>query len=261
MKKLTGVNRYLSVGVEANWIEAYSHDQGFEPGNRKTDSMFSFMSDAGIVKKKQITPVGEIVFSYDMDAELPWAIMLCNLAYSSQYGWYIKNIPFSERTTLETVSMRLQQEEVTEKAIGEFWNGFKVILDTTKPLNSIGFGMPEIEEKVTKTGDVKKKLLSIYRFPWANPDERVILYSLYKFAEACGNYKQFTLTRLLDTSIESDGVSPTQIFGLNRESMEKVLNGLTFNYPELIEARFTLGLDSITLKSDKNADEILNELF
>ena len=43
--------------------------------------------------------------------------------------------------------------------------------------------------------------------------------------------------------------------------MEKVLNGLTFNYPELIEARFTLGLDSITLKSDKNADEILNELF
>ena len=27
----------------------------------------------------------------------------------------------------------------------------------------------------------------------------MILYALYKFAEACGNYKQFTLTRLLDT--------------------------------------------------------------
>ena len=43
--------------------------------------------------------------------------------------------------------------------------------------------------------------------------------------------------------------------------MEKILNGLTFNYPDLIEARFTLGLDSITLKSDKSANEILNELF
>ena len=43
--------------------------------------------------------------------------------------------------------------------------------------------------------------------------------------------------------------------------MEKILNGLTFNYPDLIEARFTLGLDNITLKSDKSANEVLNELF
>ena len=89
----------------------------------------------------------------------------------------------------------------------------------------------------------------------------MILYALYKFAEACGNYRQFTLTRLLDTSVESAGISPTQIFGLNRETMEKILNGLTFNYSDLIEARFTLGLDNITLKSDKTANEILNELF
>ena len=34
-----------------------------------------------------------------------------------------------------------------------------------------------------------------------------------------------------------------------------------FNYSDLIEARFTLGLDNITLKSDKTANEILNELF
>lgn len=261
MKKLTGINKYLSVGIDANWIENYSQDHNFEPGNRKTDVMFGFMSDAGVVKKKQVTPVGEVVFRYDMGDELPWAIMLCNLAYTSQYGWYIKNIPFFENISSESVALRLQQENITNKAIGEFWNGFKVILDTTKPLNSIGFGTPKIEEKMTKTGDVKKKLISIYRTSWSNPDERVILYSLYKFSEACGNYKQFTLTRLLDTSIESDGVSPTQIFGLDRETMEKILNGLTFNYPDLIEARFTLGLDNITLKSDKSADEILNELF
>ena len=99
------------------------------------------------------------------------------------------------------------------------------------------------------------------RGSWKNPDEKVILYALYKFAEACGNYRQYTLTRLLDTSVESAGISPIQIFGLNRETMEKILNGLTFNYPDLIEARFTLGLDNITLKSDKTANEILNELF
>ena len=117
------------------------------------------------------------------------------------------------------------------------------------------------EEKITKTGDVKKKMLSFYRSPWAEPDEKVILYSLYKFAEACGNRRQFTLTELLDDAIERDGISPTLIFGLDRDVMEKVLNALTFNYPDYIEARFTLGLDNITLKSELSAAEILNELI
>ncbi|MBP3458815.1 MAG: phosphoadenosine phosphosulfate reductase family protein [Lachnospiraceae bacterium] len=261
MKKLTGINKYLSVGVDANWIEEYAKDNSFEPGNRKTDVMFGFLSDAELVKKKQITSIGKVVFRYELDDVLPWAIMLCNLAYSSQFGWFIKNIPFFDTVTLESVELRLKQEDVTDKAVGEFWNGFKAILGTTKPLNEIGFGIPEIEEKVTKTGDVKKKMLSFYRLPWENPDERVILYSLYKFAEECGNRKQFDLTELMDDSIERGGVSPTLIFGLDRDTMEKVLNGLTFNYPDLIEARFTHGLDNITLKSDMSAAEIFNELF
>ena len=261
MKKLTGINKYLSVGVDASWIEAYTHDNTYEPGNRKTDVMFSFLSDAGVLKKKQITPFGEVVFGYDLDSELPWALMLCNLVYTPQFGWYIKNVPFYETFTVESAGLRLKQDDVSDKAVGEFWNVFKVILDTTKPFNSIGLGIPEIEEKATRTGDVKKKMLSLTRIPWQNPDERVILYSLYKFADACGDYKQLTLSRLLDHEIESDGMSPTQIFGLDRETMEKILNGLTFNYPDLIEARFTLGLDNITLKSDLKPEEILNELF
>ena len=261
MKKLTGINKYLSVGVDATWIEEYVKDKEYEPGNRKTDVMFGFLSDAELVKKKQITPVGEAVFRYELDDCLPWAIMLCNLAYTSQFGWYIKNIPFYDTITIETVELRLKQEEVSDKAIGEFWNGFKTILDSTKPFNKIGFGIPDIEEKITKTGDVKKKMLSFYRSPWAEPDEKVILYSLYKFAEACGNRRQFTLTELLDDAIERDGISPTLIFGLDRDVMEKVLNALTFNYPDYIEARFTLGLDNITLKSELSAAEILNELI
>ncbi len=57
----------------------------------------------------------------------------------------------------------------------------------------------------------KNKAVALYRTEWKSPDDRVILYSLYKFSEICENYKQFTLTRLLDTSVESTGISPTQI--------------------------------------------------
>lgn len=72
-----------------------------------------------------------------------------------------------------------------------------------------------------------------------------------------GNYYQFSLTRLLNHNIDSDGISPTEIFGLDRTKMEKILNGLTFNYPEFIDASFSLGLDNITLRSDKKSPDVL----
>ena len=97
----------------------------------------------------------------------------------------------------------------------------------------------------------------MYRASWDNPEPLVILYSLYKYAEACGNYYQFTLTRLLDTKIDSDGVSPTQIFGLDKDKMERILKGLSVNYPEFINASFSLDLDNITLRNDKNSQDVL----
>ena len=101
-------------------------------------------------------------------------------------------------------------------------------------------------------------MISIMRMPWQNPNPLVILYSLYKFAEACGDYYQFTLSRLLNYDIDSDGISPTKIFGLDCNQMEKILNGLTINYPDFINASFTLDLDNITLNSEKTSQDVLS---
>ena len=83
-------------------------------------------------------------------------------------------------------------------------------------------------------------------------------YEVFKFAEACGDYYQFTLSRLLNHDIDSDGVSPTEIFGLERDQMEKILNGLSINYPDFINASFTLDLDNITLNSEKTSADVLS---
>ena len=144
-----------------------------------------------------------------------------------------------------------------KKARGEFWNGFKTILDTNTSFKEIGFGLPEIDAKENKNGEIKKSMKSILRFPWKSPDPVVILYSLYKFAEACGGYYQFTLNRLLDFDVESDGISPAQIFGLDRSVMEKLLTGLSINHPDFITAQFNLDLDTITLNADKTSADIL----
>ena len=61
----------------------------------------------------------------------------------------------------------------------------------------------------------------------------------------------------MDASIERGGISPTEIFGLSGETMEKLLNGLSINHPEFITCSFKMDLDSITLRSDKTSDDVL----
>ena len=65
------------------------------------------------------------------------------------------------------------------------------------------------------------------------------------------------MSRLLDFDVESDGVSPAQIFGLDRKEMENLLTGLNINHPDFITAQFNLDLDTITLNADKTSADVL----
>ena len=258
MKSLKGINKYLSVGVDAEWINSFIDDNSFEPGNRKTDVMYGFMTDAGIVAKRKLTSFGELITRMGTSDANSWALILCNLAYTPAFQWYIKNIPFNETYYERQLDIDMG-EDTTKKAKSEFWNGFKTILDTNEAFKEIGLGIPDITVKQTTAGE-KKSMNSLVRQPWQDPDPRVILYSLYKFAEACGDYYHFTLRRLLDHDVDSAGISPTQIFGTDSDSMQQILIGLSINYPEFINASFTLDLDKIDLVNTKSSSDVL-ELF
>ena len=258
MKSLKGINKYLSVGVDAEWINSFIDDNSFEPGNRKTDVMYGFMTDAVIVAKRKLTSFGELITRMGTSDANSWALMLCNLAYTPAFQWYIKNIPFNETYYERQLDIDMG-EDTTKKAKSEFWNGFKTILDTNEAFKEIGLGIPDITVKQTTAGE-KKSMNSLVRQPWQDPDPRVILYSLYKFAEACGDYYHFTLRRLLDHDVDSAGISPTQIFGTDSDSMQQILIGLSINYPEFINASFTLDLDKIDLVNTKSSSDVL-ELF
>lgn len=258
MKSLKGINKYLSVGVDAEWINSFIDDNSFEPGNRKTDVMYGFMTDAGIVAKRKLTSFGELITRMGTSDANSWALMLCNLAYTPAFQWYIKNIPFNKTYYERQLDIDMG-EDTTKKAKSEFWNGFKTILDTNEAFKEIGLGIPDITVKQTTAGE-KKSMNSLVRQPWQDPDPRVILYSLYKFAVACGDYYHFTLRRLLDHDVDSAGISPTQIFGTDSDSMQQILIGLSINYPEFINASFTLDLDKIDLVNTKSSSDVL-ELF
>ncbi len=267
--KVSGINRYGNMGVEYDWVKQYLklkdlfwESKDNDLGSKKIEYLNKFLMDCGLsVKEKRgnkyssISKFGEKIVDIGIESSIAWALIAVNWSYSSQFGWWVKNINFNNTYSPEAIYAMLD-DSISQTVRGHIVSAFKNIFISIKPLGEdLRFGVCNYEEKRGR------KLISVVRYLWANPDEKVILYSLYKFAEECGNRKQFTLTELLDDSIERKGISPTRIFGLDRNVMEKILNGLTFNYPELIEARFTLGLDNITLKSNYSSVELLDKLF
>lgn len=217
----------------------------------KVEFFTTFLKHADLLDEGKLTKCAKIVDKYGLDDEMSWALMLVNLSYTPEVNWFIKNIEFNEILNKQYVISKLLENEncTNERAANDIFRSYSRLMNLK--FNMVGMGTMDMSDK---------KNPEIFRTPWYEPDSRVILYSLYKFAEACENYYQFSLTRLLNHEIESDGISPTEIFGLDRVTMEKILQGLSINYPDFITVSFTLDLDNINLKNDKTSVDVL-ELF
>ena len=281
-RMVKGLGKYFSFGVKGNWVKTYFKYKGSEQfwdsdgegevANKKKDAFLNFVKDAGFIApnrtvghdkytKFDITDFGKVVFSLGFDSEAAWGLMLSNLVYAPDFNWYVKNIPENSVVTPDQMKMLLEPfMENDAKGLGKrnVVDAFKIILITTPLGSTLGLGNCDYVKKITSTGNETYTLNSLTRTAWEYPEPLVILYSLYKFAEACDGYYQFTLTRLLNHDIDSDGVSPTEIFGIDRDKMEKILNGLSVNYPEFINCSFTIDLDNISLRSDKTSADVLS---
>lgn len=280
-KKMKGLDRYFSFGIRKNWMDLYFQDKGAEEfwltdghgfvANKKKDAFLNFLKDSGLViynkancgdkyTKNEPSDLATVLFNYGTDSDITWAMMLCNLVYTPEFNWFVKNIIPHEMITPDQMKYMLNDVmENDTKSLGKrnVSDAFKILLTKTPFGEIIGLGRCDFEEKINASGNEIITLKSFYRDTWNNPNPEVILYSLYKFAEKCGDYYQFTLNRLLDHSIDSDGVSPTEIFNLDRTSMEKILTGLNINHPDYITAQFNLDLDTITLNADKTSNDVL----
>lgn len=256
-KKMGSIDRYTNFGIEYDWVKEYFEKkndfwENHNLGSKKVDVLKNFLKDAGITEKNLITEFGLLVSSMGVDDPSTWGLLLSNLAYTPEFNWWIKNIELNSYVDSNLIISMLDSS-LTDNTKDHIASAFKNTFISIKPLSEeIGLGICDYEVK-----NGKRKLNSIIRTSWAEPDPKVILYSLYKFAENCENYYQFSLTRLLNHSIESDGISPTEIFGLSRETMEQILQGLAINYPEYISVSFTLDLDNINLKNNITSNDVL----
>ncbi len=258
--KMGSIDRYGNMGVEYEWVANFFEKKdnfwdNNDLGTNKIKNLKSFLADAEITEKQHFSSFGSVIDRIGISTSTAWGLILSNLVYTSEFNWWVLNTHVGRSYTQAEI-INMLGDNMTPNSRSHVASAYKNIFISNEYLGrEIGLGDCDYEIK-----GGKRSLNSIFRKSWDNPDAKVILYSLYKFAEACGDYYQFTLETLLDNSIERDGVSPTRIFGLDKETMIRVLNGLSVNYPEFISASFNLDLDSITLHSDKTSSDVL-QLF
>lgn len=245
------LNCYSTHAPRIDWIKQYfSLKDDFIINNSLGSQQFSFfkrfLRDAELIDGDTFSNFAKVIDKIGLDSLESWGLMLINLAYTPQIKWFIKNLVMNESSLKEYITSQLIESGTNERAANDIFRSFVRFVEL--PFSDVGMGYEQKE---------KNRVISITRTSWQNPAPRVVLYSLYKFAENCGGYYQFTLSRLLNHEIDSDGVSPTEIFGIDRKQMERILSGLSVNYPEFITVSFTLDLDNITLRDDKTSQDVL----
>lgn len=250
--KTKSLNCYSHHAPKMDWFNQFfkykeEFSQKHSLGTNMYDFFKRFLKDAELMNNNTLGKTAVTIDKTGLDNESSWALMFVNLVYSPQLNWFVNRINFNEVFTKDYTLSLLVEDGAKESWVTDIWSSFIRISDL--PFSKVGFGQMEKDSK---------KASSIIRTPWISPDPKVILYSLYKFAETCGGYYQFTFSRLYDESIDSDGVSPVRIFGTDKEKLKNILNGLSVNFKEYINVSFTLDLDNITLREDKTAEDVLD---
>lgn len=209
------------------------------------DMFRRFLKDASLNEKNHFTTFAELISQIGWETDAAQGLILSNLvAENPQIEWYVKNLDIGRAFPRNYVVEMLTAAGLSDKAAKFLVSDFKRL--TIIPLGTnLRFGY------INDDGDLVRTKCSV-------SDPRVVLYGLFKFAEKCNDYKEFTLATLLNDSIDRDGISPTRIFGLDREDMTPLLIGLSAKYPEFITASFTHDLEKITLAEDKSSSDVLD---
>lgn len=249
--KMKSINCFATHMPKTEWFNDFferKNDFLVENGLGPVQKPFfrRFLRDANLIDGSKITPLTEKLTDISWDNTTSLGVIMSNIAYNPQFNWYIKNMIIGRFYSKTDLISMLEESGVTQKNAPYIINGFKRIVQTPFGL-TLNFGYVDSEDNYTRN-----------KCHIGSP--LVVLYSLYKFAEACGDYYEFTVSRLLNYNIDSDGISPTQIFGIEEDELKTILQGLTASHPEFITAKFTHDLDTVSLNNNKTSSDILSLL-
>jgi len=247
---MKSLNSFADHAPKPEWLRSFFElKEAFFSEHTLGPMMFDmfrrFLRDASLNEKNHFTSFAELISQIGWETDTAQGLILINLVTENpQMAWYVNNFDVSRTYTRQTVEDMLIAVDVKPKDAKSIAKSYKRLVET--PLGaSLHWGF------VTEEGDLVRTKCSV-------SDPRVVLYGLFKFAEKCNDYKEFTLATLLNENIDRDGISPTRIFGLNRDDMTPFLLGLSAKYPEFITASFTHDLEKITLAENRSSQDVLD---
>ena len=255
---IKNIDRYKTFGFRQEWLELYLEDPAafWENDRLGVDMFYAFDKWAReillIDEKKAPSSFVDKMIELGGDSPILWGYFYVNMAYNSPIvNWFIRHVNFGMTYSNESLMLMLGDElkERTRK------NALTSLKDTLRN-SPIGWllGQGEFEMK-------GKQILSITKNGWTEPDPIVILYSLYMFAERMEGMYSFTLSDLLEDNEERAGLSPRAIFGIERETLKPILQGLANNYSSFIQVDFNKGImENIDLPAGKNGKKAIDVL-
>lgn len=249
------ISRYQNFGFRQEWLELFfeSTIDDFWQNDRMGKYMIigfkAWLKEAELIEKNSISELGKKLQELGSDDIRTWGIIFINLAYSAPIiNWYVKNIMFTNTYLASDLNILLGDvySPTTKK------NALASLKETLKssPIG-LALGQADLEMK-------GKAINTITRNVWRNPDPIVILYSLYKFAENSDRYYSFTLSSLLENIEERQGISPTTLFGIDRETLKQLLQMLSLDFNKYISVVFNKDLENINLNSSISSTDIID---
>jgi phosphoadenosine phosphosulfate reductase len=248
--EMKSINCFSNHAPKTEWFNNFfEYQQDFleenSLGPAQKTKFKRFLKDAELIFKEEVTSFAKMGASMGWNTDSFLALMLINLvANNPQIAWY---------TRVMDIDRPYKRNEIRDMliAVGQSKDNISSIINAYKRLAETPLGTSLRWGYVTDEGDFTRTKCFV-------SDPCVVLYGLFKFAEKCNDYKEFTLATLLNDSIDRDGISPTRIFGLDRDEMIPILLGLSAKYPEFISASFTHDLEKITLDRDKSSQDVLD---
>ena len=255
MKK-ESINSFANHAPKSSWVQEF-FELGNEYWNEGNNSlgknqvpMFKrFLRECGVIdSKNKTTTLFDIIKRIGWRDNTAWGLMLSNLAYNRQCRWYIENMNIGEYYDRKYISDLLISDGVKKDDATSIINSYKRFCEL--PLGeTLNWGY--VEEN-------SRQIAGLCRTKCNISDNRIILYSLYLFAEKCNIEKEFNVSYLFDETVERNGISPVRLFGIeDAEELRTILVGLSARYPNFINATYTNDLQSVSLRDKSSADVLM----
>ena len=116
---------------------------------------------------------------------------------------------------------------------------------TKTPLgNQIGLGREVVPGK--------RVMGALNKDGWPEIEMLAVLYSLYRYAEKVGRH-QITLSELYENAVEG----PYTLFGIGREPLRRILQGMSARGGNWLKTDLVRDLDNIFMDDNLKSDEVL----